>query len=246
MVPAARCRPSPTTSTPTTTSPARTSARCCRTPASRGRATRRASIFRPPPAATLTSAARPPAPCCRRTSGPFRCAVSAATPAVTPILTTAATSTTSPASTTARSSSPPPTARPPPPANTSTNNPAVVHYAPLEQLQTDLNNGSCARYNLITPDQYNDMHTALSGGFTLPANGRSLLGRPRADGPGGQLPLHHHPADHGLAAVPEQRRDHHLDRRDRGQQPERLPPHPHGNRHLAAGQGQCLQRHPTT
>ena len=55
-------------------------------------------------------------------------------------------------------------------ANTSTSNPEVSHYAPLEQLQTDLNNGTCAHYNLITPDQYNDMHTALSGGFTYVAN----------------------------------------------------------------------------
>jgi len=33
-------------------------------------------------------------------------------------------------------------------------------------LQTDLNNKIIARYNLITPDQYNDMHTTLTGGFT--------------------------------------------------------------------------------
>ncbi len=51
-------------------------------------------------------------------------------------------------------------------ANTSTSNPEVPHYAPMEQLATDLTNGTCASYNLITPDQYNDMHTALTGGFT--------------------------------------------------------------------------------
>jgi hypothetical protein len=51
-------------------------------------------------------------------------------------------------------------------ADTSTSNPAITHYAPLEQLQADLNNNTVARYNLITPDQYNDMHTALSSGFT--------------------------------------------------------------------------------
>jgi hypothetical protein len=45
-------------------------------------------------------------------------------------------------------------------------NPAAKYYAPLEQLQTDLNNNTVARYNWITPDQYNDMHTALNGGFT--------------------------------------------------------------------------------
>ncbi len=51
-------------------------------------------------------------------------------------------------------------------ADTTPNNPAVMHYAPLEQLQADLDNNTVARYNLITPDQYNDMHTALSSGFT--------------------------------------------------------------------------------
>jgi len=34
------------------------------------------------------------------------------------------------------------------------------------QLQTDLTNNTYAQYNWITPDQYNDMHSALSGGFT--------------------------------------------------------------------------------
>jgi len=50
--------------------------------------------------------------------------------------------------------------------NTSTSNPMARHYAPLEQLQTDLDNDTVARFTVITPDQYNDMHTALSGGFT--------------------------------------------------------------------------------
>jgi hypothetical protein len=50
--------------------------------------------------------------------------------------------------------------------NLTTSNPARLNYAPLEQLQTDLNNNAASRYNWITPDQYNDMHTQLSGGFT--------------------------------------------------------------------------------
>ena len=50
--------------------------------------------------------------------------------------------------------------------NTTPSNPLVSHYAPLQQLQTDLATNSVARYNLITPDQYNDMHSALTGGFT--------------------------------------------------------------------------------
>jgi phosphatidylinositol-3-phosphatase len=50
--------------------------------------------------------------------------------------------------------------------DTSTSNPAIPHYAPLQQLQTDLKNNTVAQYNLITPDQLNDMHTALTNGFT--------------------------------------------------------------------------------
>lgn len=40
------------------------------------------------------------------------------------------------------------------------------NYRPLQQLFADLRNNKVARYNLITPDQYNDMHSALTGGFT--------------------------------------------------------------------------------
>ena len=59
-------------------------------------------------------------------------------------------------------------------ANTSTTNPEVSHYAPLQQLATDLANNAVAQYNVITPDQYNDMHTALSNGFTY--NGTHYTG----------------------------------------------------------------------
>jgi hypothetical protein len=45
-------------------------------------------------------------------------------------------------------------------------NPEALFYAPLQQLQTDLDNNTVARYNLITPDQYNDMHSNLDNGFT--------------------------------------------------------------------------------
>jgi hypothetical protein len=58
--------------------------------------------------------------------------------------------------------------------NTTSSNPESLFYAPLEQLQTDLNNNTVGRYNLITPDQFNDMHTALSGGFTY--NGTHYTG----------------------------------------------------------------------
>ncbi len=60
-------------------------------------------------------------------------------------------------------------------ANTSATNIEISHYAPLEQLTTDLNNNTVAAYNVITPDQYNDGHTALPvaftyNGTTYPAN----------------------------------------------------------------------------
>lgn len=45
-------------------------------------------------------------------------------------------------------------------------NPESLHYAPLEALQWDLDHNQVAKYNVITPDQYNDMHTGLTGGFT--------------------------------------------------------------------------------
>jgi phosphatidylinositol-3-phosphatase len=49
--------------------------------------------------------------------------------------------------------------------NATFTNPAAVYYAPLQQLQIDLSNNSAAQYNWITPNQFNDMHTALSGGY---------------------------------------------------------------------------------
>ncbi|HZS28131.1 MAG TPA: alkaline phosphatase family protein [Candidatus Angelobacter sp.] len=46
-----------------------------------------------------------------------------------------------------------------------TTNPERLQYAPLQQLFTDLANNTVARYNWITPNQFNDQHTALTGGF---------------------------------------------------------------------------------
>ena len=39
------------------------------------------------------------------------------------------------------------------------------HYAPLQQLLTDLTNDTVADYTWITPNQFNDMHTMLAGGY---------------------------------------------------------------------------------
>jgi phosphatidylinositol-3-phosphatase len=39
------------------------------------------------------------------------------------------------------------------------------HYAPLQQLASDLKYNQVADYNWITPDQYNEQHSSLSAGF---------------------------------------------------------------------------------
>jgi hypothetical protein len=44
-------------------------------------------------------------------------------------------------------------------------NPLSQNYAPLQQLFIDLAANTVANYNWISPNQYNDMHTALSGGY---------------------------------------------------------------------------------
>jgi phosphatidylinositol-3-phosphatase len=45
--------------------------------------------------------------------------------------------------------------------------PAVAskQYPPLQQLAVDLQNNTVADYNWITPDQYNEQHSALSAGY---------------------------------------------------------------------------------
>jgi len=57
--------------------------------------------------------------------------------------------------------------------DTTTSNPARMSYAPHQQLATHLTNNTVAKYNWITPNQFNDMHTSLTGGYTPP--GGSLL-----------------------------------------------------------------------
>ncbi|HTF62820.1 MAG TPA: alkaline phosphatase family protein [Edaphobacter sp.] len=49
--------------------------------------------------------------------------------------------------------------------NATPTNPLSQHYAPLQQLMSDLANNTVADYNWITPNQYNDMHTTLSAGY---------------------------------------------------------------------------------
>jgi phosphatidylinositol-3-phosphatase len=50
--------------------------------------------------------------------------------------------------------------------NPTTTNPLAHNYAPLQQLAFDLANDRVADYNWITPDQFNDMHSGLTGGFS--------------------------------------------------------------------------------
>jgi len=47
----------------------------------------------------------------------------------------------------------------------STTNPLASHYAPLQQLFSDLENDTVADYTWITPNQFNDQHTTLSAGY---------------------------------------------------------------------------------
>lgn len=47
----------------------------------------------------------------------------------------------------------------------SPSNPLSSHYAPLQQLFSDLENDTVADYNWITPNQFNDQHTTLSAGY---------------------------------------------------------------------------------
>ncbi len=49
--------------------------------------------------------------------------------------------------------------------NLTSTNPLARNYAPLQQLAFDLADDRVADYNWITPDQYNEMHSGLTGGF---------------------------------------------------------------------------------
>ena len=49
--------------------------------------------------------------------------------------------------------------------DTTSANPLSSNYAPLQQLFTDLESETVAQYNWITPNQFNDMHTALAAGY---------------------------------------------------------------------------------
>ena len=48
--------------------------------------------------------------------------------------------------------------------NTTVSNAERLQYAPLQQLALDLQHDQVADYNWITPNQFNDMHSTLTGG----------------------------------------------------------------------------------
>jgi hypothetical protein len=62
--------------------------------------------------------------------------------------------------------------------NAMPSNPMAKHYAPLQQLGRDLAHNRVATYNWITPNQNNEMHTALTAGFTY--HGKHYTGDPAA------------------------------------------------------------------
>ena len=64
--------------------------------------------------------------------------------------------------------------------NNTNTNPLRLQYAPLQQLAVDLANNTVADYNWITPNQFNDMHTALAGSFTY--NGVTYLNNSNTSG----------------------------------------------------------------
>jgi hypothetical protein len=61
-------------------------------------------------------------------------------------------------------------------ANQTTTNVEVAHYEPLESLAGDLAANTQSQYVVITPDQYNDGHTALSATFTYHNYGGTASG----------------------------------------------------------------------
>jgi hypothetical protein len=59
--------------------------------------------------------------------------------------------------------------------NATPTNPLSTQYAPLQQLLVDLANDTVAEYNWITPNQYNDMHSTLKGGYKgLPGDAANI------------------------------------------------------------------------
>ena len=85
----------------------------------------------------------------------------------------------------------------------------VAQYAPLQQLATDLASDTVADYNWITPNQFNDMHTALSGGY------KGLTGDAAKIKQGDDFLKPDRSHHHGVASLQEPRRDHHLVGRSR-------------------------------
>ncbi len=88
--------------------------------------------------------------------------------------------------------------------NLTTSNPLASRYAPIQQLAFDLADNRVADYNWITPDQFNEQHSGLTGGFAgLTGDASPDQGRRQHREP----PRSH---DHGFAGVQGWRRHHPL------------------------------------
>ena len=126
--------------------------------------------------------------------------------------------------------------------DTSPSNPETPYYAPLQQLQTDLNDNTVAKFNWITPDQYNDMHSSLNTNFTYNGVTYQAGTDQEAVALGDNFLSQDRARDRGVPGFPGQRRDRDLERRDRGRLDRRLHRRllRHGDRHLEAGCGQRL------
>ncbi len=81
---------------------------------------------------------------------------------------------------------------------------------PVRQLEFDLANDRVAEYNWITPDQYNDMHNALTNGIAgLTGDSSQIRAGRRRHAKAGE-------AHHGFTRLPGRRSHHRVVRRERG------------------------------
>ena len=82
---------------------------------------------------------------------------------------------------------------------------ATQNVYPLAQFFVDLNNNTVGRYNWITPDQYNEAHSALNGGFTY--QGVHYTGDQASIAAADNFLSHVIPQIMASPGLPEQRRD---------------------------------------
>ena len=76
---------------------------------------------------------------------------------------------------------------------------AIQNVYPLSQLFPDLSAGTVGKYNWITPNQFNDAHSALTGGFTY--QGVHYTGDQAGIAQGDNFLSQIIPQNHGLASL---------------------------------------------